>query len=710
MLGSSDNSLWATSPLRAGSRQIDAYQQWDQLTGDARHGRSFTHFPVLLELAQRPVHQRLVQSLDDQGWQALVNCLQMSLGLAPNSVVHTALVPRQLVGVLETALLKGVVKRYTLGAGCQVNESRLLDVAVTVDSGPADEPFETLGIIDDGCCLAHENLRESGTDKQHRLLALWDQDPSPAPAEDGMLQGVWVRQAFEGQGIGVGQGVAQGVAGGIAGGVAGGIAGGIAYGAELTRETIEHVLSVHDGYGEAAERRCYKAIGRPDWGPPWHSHGARVLHLLSAHRKAGGGHGSSSNDKPLIFVQVPRQTIEDTSGDSLGMHVVNGARYIVQRTKSACAKGRPWRTTICISLGSIAGPHDGTSMAEQALRELATEGNDSGDVTIVVAAGNSGAASRVHAQGEVGGNQRRSTHFLVNVPFKSRRDSFVEVWMPEQARVKDTFVQVTTPSGASAVVQMGQFSALAQPGKKPAAALIFPSRTAQGDKGTMALLCVAPTASDDRDRAAGEHGIWSIKVTAASAPLSEVHAWVERDDVIIGGRRRQQTRFEPLDANDPSVNDDYTLSSLANSRAARGVHLHVAGGIVGANAEPYQVAGYTSAGPLVSSAGAHPRMAYAVVDRSASMRGVGVPGFYSGSQSRIDGTSAAAPQVAASLAAQAFARETSPHSPDDDDPDGAPPADPWELPDESGDGKALRRGRADRRQSPLRASVLVRRP
>ena len=116
------------------------------------------------------------------------------------------------------------------------------------------------------------------------------------------------------------------------------------------------------------------------------------------------------------------------------MQVLDGARYIVARSGLAPAaagqavalvQGEAPSATLCLSLGGTAGPHDGSSMVEQALDELALLRG----VDVVVAAGNLPArrsadpARWLHAQRSV----KRGTagRFLVHVSAANARHAFV---------------------------------------------------------------------------------------------------------------------------------------------------------------------------------------------------------------------------------------------------------------------------------------------
>jgi hypothetical protein len=612
-------------PLHEPKLRIDAYLVWDELTDYARHGgvrAPLTHMPVLLEFAvgpSSPSAASLQTHLDEwcklptvlklRAGRQLRAALSASLAWAGDSAIHTALLDRRLLPCLHEALRAGVLMRFTLGALCVFRSG---PTAAEITKPKATGLLNTLGVIDDGCCFAHQDFRSAGgVRNRSRVLALWDQNP--ANVVTSTLP--WQRYS---------DGPAP-----------------LPYGVEMRLAGIDQVLAAHPELGENEERACYAAIGRPTWGQRDHTHGARVMHLLA------GPAIPDVASMPLVFVQLPPQTVADTSGDSLGVHVVDGARYIAARTRECAADDAKWSTTINVSLGSIAGPHDGTSMAELALRDLAAREQ----VSVVVAAGNTANDQRIHATQHV--SKTSSGKFLVRVPPDCTRDSFVELWLPA-GELKDFSIQVTAPDGSEfgRPLKVGQMASLpASPGTR--AAVIFPQQVAQGNEGTLVLLCIAPTADTAEARQQGkgrvlaEAGIWTLHIASRNDQVALVHAWIERDDIIIGKRKRQQTRFEfhsSLLPRSGGISDEMTLASLANP--SLGSRVVVAGGYTQANAAPFTIANYSGMGPLRGNKQGAPDYAFAPSERSSTLSGVATPGFFSGSRATINGTSAAAPQVA----------------------------------------------------------------
>ena len=557
----------ATLPggLSAHDGRLDAYLLWDLFNGFQRHagqagaeeGDDGRWLPLVVELAKPPAEALAAMARAEGPASLLAARISRWAGPEGLSAIQTGIVPESMIPALARSVAAGWLQRFQLGAPCARPRPAPAEVPPGLPDWQAPGPLHTLGIIDDGCCLAHQDFRSA--QGQSRLLWLWDQTPD---APDGVH---WRRHAVQD----AGQGFA------------------VSYGMELSNPRIVALLQDPSTgrLGEAGERALYAALGRPAWGPPDHTHGARVMHLLAgpspppetASKGAAAAPPSayapqaSAARLPIIFVQLPAQTIADTSGDSLGMHVIDGARYVVGRTRDAASPKAGWMCTVNISLGGIAGPHDGSSLAERALDELAADAR----VRLVVSAGNAADGQRVHAQRSV--SRQAPGDFFIDLPAGQTQDSFIEWWLPDAGAAAEAWQISVTPPGAGAPVALvgaGQVACLRGDDAVPIASVVFARQVAQGLNGTMALLALAPTAPPKPVagvalRSPAPAGLWHVQVRCNAEAPAEVHAWIERDDVLVGQRQPQRTRFE-LDTRQPRdaqyVNDDFTLSTLAQGQ------------------------------------------------------------------------------------------------------------------------------------------------
>lgn len=520
----------------------------------------------------------------------------------------TAMLPRESIELLWVLQGQGVLRRFQLGAA---RGSPREPSAPVVELGTlAGLSTHTLGVVDDGCALAHEGWR-TPDGLSTRLVAVWDQQP------DATVDQHW--QVYKRP------------------------AGSARYGVELSGSKINALLVKHPGLGEIAEREIYREIGRATWGRPGRTHGARVMNLLCGRPRPDGDHPPAATpgaDSPLVFVQLPAHTASDTSGGSIGFYVLDGVRYIVDTARLQAQGSRDWRCTVVLSVGSLGGPHDGSAIVDQALAELvAQEGKR---VNIVAAAGNA-ADQRLHAQRTV--TAGKPARFELLAAPDNPRESFVELWMSPELAASATLC-ITTPDGRRASgMRQGQVYVLRDANGLVTAALVFAARVPQGETGTMALLAVMPTAPTSRQTVPlAPAGVWSIDVeTTRTDPLA-VHAWIERNDTLVGTRAPQRTRFlrshhEP----ERRADEASTMSSLAH-----GDRVISAGGYV---VKRQAAANYSGRGPALAPGDPKPRPDYfGPSDSADSLPGVRVPGFFSGQWRRMSGTSAATPRVARWLA------------------------------------------------------------
>lgn len=582
--------------LPSTAQPIDPYLVWADVSDWRGFGGRRDHVTVMVETAGP------LASADPDVLHAIAANPLNAVSIAGGSASRFATIryERGRLTDLQDAVQSGALARFQLGVarsgGDDVPGSREIDERLiasllsfhTLAEGGDPPPLDlTLcGVVDDGCCLAHERFRLNGSTL---FLFVWDQG-SRGPG------GLW--QKYQG----------------------------VNYGSELAMVDIEAALTAQPATGEAGERWFYASVlDRADWGSAGRTHGAGVLHRLL--------HTSSPNAflvRPVLFVQLPRDTVADSSGGSIGVRVLDGVRYIVSRARTiarilsmALTRKVNLRLTVNVSLGSLAGPHDGSTMTERALAELGALQ----ELDIVLAAGNS-AAAKLHSIRDLGGGLTAT--FDLVVPPMNERETYLEVWLPCEVDVTTCAVSVRAPGGVvSSTVHAGDAMVVETAGL-PLASIIFCRRCAQGEDGTMILLAIGATA-----RPAGSDasvGVWSLTVSSTMRTHRRIHGWVERNDVLIGGRRPQQSRF--IGDTDP----ESTLSSIANGECVT---------VVGASDRRlHRRSDYSSRGPTLGPSGVVKPDLYAESDESSATPGVLLPGFFSGSTMRLSGTSVAAPRVA----------------------------------------------------------------
>jgi hypothetical protein len=371
------------------------------------------------------------------------------------------------------------------------------------------------------------------------------------------------------------------------------------------------------------------------------SHGAAVLgEMVGAHDYSTR---ASYNDKaaqvPVLAVQLPRRTVGYSARASLAAHVLDGLRWMLSNV------GIVELLVVTLSLGTHAGPHDGSSIIESAIDDLIEQTSTGGNerLAVVIACGNS-RQSRTHARFNFAPNTTQNLQFRV-LP-DDVTPSFVELWAPVNA-VFD--VTLTAPDGStSAVCSAGQTTILFNTSNEIAFGIYRPQLSASGN-GQMALIAIAPTVGG-----AAQHGLYSINIVMKTGS-GEIHAWVERDNSMydVNRPRGRQSYFvdahyvdAALQHTPPNASDSYIERETTLNSYATGKRTVVVSTIDELHGRPAQDASAGLARDRVH--GMRPDVA-APGDESVWAPGVRVAGVRSGAVGRLRGSSVAAPRVARRL-------------------------------------------------------------
>lgn len=217
-------------------------------------------------------------------------------------------------------------------------------------------------------------------------------------------------------------------------------------------------------------------------------------------------------DADIIFVRY--SSASDQIGES--QNLVDAINYIFTRADQLDAgKGRP--CVINISLGDNLGPHDGTSLVEQAIDLMLVLSKRR---AIVKSAGNEGDKDH-HAMATVTAAGGPKT-ITFSMPPNASRSQYMECWYPGSERLDVQLFAPGTPAPASPVVH---------PGDAPLPWTVNPSVTV-----TITSSLADPDNNDNRiflewGGVAGANppnGNWSIKFTSTSGGASLLHCWLER--------------------------------------------------------------------------------------------------------------------------------------------------------------------------------------
>lgn len=260
------------------------------------------------------------------------------------------------------------------------------------------------------------------------------------------------------------------------------------------------------------------------------AHGTAVTGIAAGDgSQAGTREGSGDNctgantyigvapEADIIFVRHSK--IGDQLGES--PNLVDAINYIFTRASQLDGgTGRP--CVINISQGDNMGPHDGTSLVEQAIDQMMVLSTRR---AIVKSAGNEGGKSH-HAMANItaAGGPKRITF---SVPAAANRRQFMECWYDGAQRLDVQLFAPGTPAPSSPVVH---------PGDPPNVWPVNPGApAAQRVTVTITSALNDPDNHDNRiflewGGAAGvnpPNGTWTIQFTSTSAGNALLHCWLE---------------------------------------------------------------------------------------------------------------------------------------------------------------------------------------
>lgn len=433
------------------------------------------------------------------------------------------------------------------------------------------------------------------------------------------------------------------------------------------------------------------------------SHGAHVIgEVLGVHGSTAGAAAGGPASPTLVGVQLPWHAVQDTAGRWLGGHLLAGLVYALdctwwlprRRMRESSNEPRPGadarrHLVVNISYGHSTGPHDGSSLLEEALDELCRRFSDSdpqgGDapgirLDICLPAGNAFDA-QAHAAFTLA-PQAPARTLRWRVAPDGQRPTFLELWLraDDEGADADTLpgfaVEIAWPGGAPQ-----RFDRPAGDGGQwhltdsAARTLAFVRLCRVGAQWQVLLaleptgLPLPPTGAELR-RAAAPAGDWSVGLTNLGPAAWSVRAYVARSTPHFNSRRDgtlswlvdpeyDPQRYLRCREDDPSPNPSPIHRRGTFSGIATGALTQVATGRIARGREGgqgragYAHALYASAGPSAAqppSLAKSPDVAY-VTDQSRALPGVLSAGNQGAVRVRLVGTSTASPQLARDLLA-----------------------------------------------------------
>lgn len=508
------------------------------------------------------------------------------------------------------------------------------------------KPTHLIGVIDDGCPFAHADLLAR---KKSRVTFLWDQGATEARCLSA--------------------------------------ASDYGYGFYFDEPSLDLAIELGTpaGAGSADEDSVYEVAGQ-DRLRPLATHGAHVLGLAAASVPARNRISPSrfdpkqldatappswapdpDHDPAFAFVQIPKESLDDSSGRWLDRNILDGIHAILdyaRRTKSVT------RATINVSFGPQTGAHDGSSLLERAIDDLVRKPKDVEELFVVVPVGNS-CQSRAHAEFDL---QQGGGQLAWDVPPDSETPAFLEIWLPRGARFADVQVKITAPDLQSKTPIADRIAGSTHDSWH----LVTSDAAMDGEPAQWVIVVALGATGGYEEPARPPHGPWMVSVTARSGVKGVAHLYVARNDYNFGGVRQGRPSHLWHASYDPDKfmrSREYDPPEYANTPApavqicSRGSVSGLATGVLSKVAAGYRIADsepaiYSSAGP---SRGARqgPDWAYPT-DESRVFAGLNSWGTRSGASVRLIGTSSASPQYARDI--DRYGRKALP-------PQGDPPSD-----------------------------------
>jgi hypothetical protein len=437
---------------------------------------------------------------------------------------------------------------------------------------------------------------------------------------------------------------------------------GLGYGHELTASEIDAVIGQNSYGGLVDETAVYQHFRMGVELNKRLNHGTHVLDIACGPRTvlaqiagtppspdappswALAGDDASLCD--IVGVQLDWDTVVDTSGGSMNVHIMDGLMYILSR----CAPSA--RMAVNLSWGTLAGPHDGSSVLEAAMDQLISL--ECGRLQIVLPVCNN-YQSRTHANVTLAKGEQATLHWR-GQPGDSTQN-FLELWLPSGAH--GVTVKVTPPGRPSLpALDWGESGTWNADGDRPLCALIYPRSAATGANGTCALLAIAPTFAFQTSTATAPSGVWEIQIANTRPSEVTIDAYVERDDEIIGVRTGARQSYFEDQWYDTSGNPGSFIDHPGNPSLIRrsGNFNSIATGSLTTSVGGVRVAGsmwarYSPRSP--DPDGSRPERpgvvkipaAHDFSDENAMLTGLRAAGTRSGGVARLVGTSDAAPQI-----------------------------------------------------------------
>lgn len=612
----------------------DPYLAWAEADKFAGYrvkpnGKPPKWLPIVIELAPDASVPRLVEASNIKWLQ--IPRVYLNQPALRFCTAHVK--PRFFEKLRSDAALRRLIQRFELGLPVG-HHTRPIHDPCTPDSSPVNAPNrlggKVLGLIDGGLAFANQVFLDpkGGTRVKH----FWRQDDT----QDGDWPGNEPHHRAP-----------------LDPARAGPRPHDMGYGHELSGAAINAAMAAHTHHGRLDEDALYQHLQLWALRIPV-NHGTHVMSLACGKGNLLQPVDDAASRCDLIAVQFDVANVRDTSGGAMNVSVLDALMYILARCTPEA------QLVVNISWGTLAGPHDGSSILEAAMDQLIELCE--GRLQVTVPAGNA-YQSRTHANDTLAPGASLPLHWRVQPD--DRTQSFLEVWIPCGAQ--GVSISVTPPGHAHPLppLRPGESGVWLDAQGLPVCGLIYPNQSALGTGSTCALLALAPTFSRSAKAATAPFGSWNVTLTNTGPQPVVVDAWIERDDVALGQNTgARQSYFEDAQydtsgnlnsfvdhANNPTpIRRSGTFNSLStgkNTVSVGGIRRHASPGSHFALYSPRKPD--PDAGRPQRPGVKKVPDTLAVSDDNPALWGVLGAGSLSGSVVRLAGTSSAAPLQARRL-------------------------------------------------------------
>ncbi|WP_035645235.1 hypothetical protein [Bradyrhizobium sp. ORS 285] len=410
------------------------------------------------------------------------------------------------------------------------------------------------------------------------------------------------------------------------------------------------------------------------------THGAHVMDLAT-------GYAPERDEVPpeairIIAVQLPNTIAWDTSGFGKDMYVLSAMHYIFERADRIAAGYGIERARLVInfSYGFSGGRHDGGTELEAAIDELVRirRAKAHCPTALVLPAGNT-FLDRLHARVREVDFRDGEARLYWRIQPNDRTPSYLEIWFAGNFDTRGYTIELRDPwkkIRQTIPITANQGLNRQDPGDPRRVASLKNERDQPIGQISAdyhrrdcwrVLVVLAPTEPDDQSLPGIEAGKWTIviKRDGTAAPLDHpIECWIQRSadpESLRSGSR--QSYFDHLDdirytdegdlketdTDNCAVRRFGSLNGLATGKTALVVAGYRLANGLGSSLKEVCPARYSSAGTESTRQIARGIDCASMSDRSRVLPGTWAAGVRSGSLSRVQGTSTAAPFVARQL-------------------------------------------------------------